>query len=68
VERAIHRIVSNWHFGDVEPRATEGNLWTPATEPARVAGKRAPQISFPRLMLWLLFGGESRRRVPAMAR
>jgi NAD(P)-dependent dehydrogenase (short-subunit alcohol dehydrogenase family) len=68
VERAIHRIVSNWHFGDAQPRDAEGNLWLPARAPARVAGKRPPQISFPRLLLWLLFGRESPRRVPILAR
>ena len=68
VERAIHRIVSNWHFGDVVLRDSKGNLWKPASEPAQIAGKRPPRISFARLILWLLFGRESPQRVPALVR
>jgi NAD(P)-dependent dehydrogenase (short-subunit alcohol dehydrogenase family) len=68
VERAIHRVVSNWHFGDVVPDDPRGNLWQPATAPARVAGKRPPRIGLLRVGLWLVFGRETRRRVPAPVR
>lgn len=68
IERAIHRIVSHWHFGQREPRQLAGNLWQPAREPARVSGSRAPRISLPRLLLWLIFARKSRRAVPELAR
>ena len=59
VERAVHSIVSNWHFGRVEALDSEGNLWRPGTEAAHIAGQRAPRISFPRLALWFLFGARA---------
>lgn len=65
VERAIHHIVGNWHFGWLGQRNPRGNLWQPASEPARVRGNRAPRISFPMLLLWLVFGADDRRRVNA---
>jgi NAD(P)-dependent dehydrogenase (short-subunit alcohol dehydrogenase family) len=65
IERAVHRIVANWHFGRSTEYDERGNLWQPSSEPAKVRGHRAPRISFPRLLLWLLFGVEGRRRVDA---
>jgi NAD(P)-dependent dehydrogenase (short-subunit alcohol dehydrogenase family) len=71
VERAVHRIVSHWHFGEPQARDSQGNLWQPAREQARVAGKRAPRVSLPRLLLWLVFARKPRpagRGVPVLGR
>jgi len=68
VERAIHHIVAHWHFGRLIGEEPRGNLWLPSPEPARVRGERAPRISFPRLLLWLLFGAGQRRSVDVEVR
>jgi NAD(P)-dependent dehydrogenase (short-subunit alcohol dehydrogenase family) len=67
VERAVHRIVSRWHFGEPQAREPAGNLWRPAAEPARIVGKRAPRISLPRLLLWLLLSPSDRKRTRRVA-
>jgi len=68
VERLIHRVVSNWHFGQRELTDPQGNLWQAAREPAHVRGTRAPRISLARLAFWVLFGHPTAERVSASAR
>jgi NAD(P)-dependent dehydrogenase (short-subunit alcohol dehydrogenase family) len=67
VERAIHRVVSNWHFGRRELPDAKGNLWQPAREVAQIAGTRPPRITFARLVVWLLFGRATPERTSAPA-
>lgn len=68
VERLVHRVVSNWHFGQIEDKKSSGNLWQPPSEPAHIAGTRPPRISMARLAVWILFGRSTHERVPAPAR
>src|SRR5690606_34100756 len=55
VEHAIHEALGAWHFDHSKRQhATVGNLFAPASEPARVSGRRPPRLSTPRLLGWLL--------------
>lgn len=66
VERAIHRIVSRWHFGRPERLLPEGNLWQPSRDVPRVAGKRPPRIGLGLLALWFVFGRRPRNQRPQL--
>jgi hypothetical protein len=68
IERVIHRAVSNWHFGEPEPRRGAGNLWASGSTPPHVTGQRPARISLARLVLWLLFARKNARGALALAR
>jgi NAD(P)-dependent dehydrogenase (short-subunit alcohol dehydrogenase family) len=54
VERLVHDALSRWHFGTTPQSRTAGNLFHPVSESGAVHGKRPPQVTTPRLLLWTI--------------
>lgn len=54
VERVIFDALGQWHFGGAQSLDAAGNLWWPSAANAEIHGRRAPRISLPGLIAWLL--------------
>jgi short-subunit dehydrogenase len=53
IEALIFEALREWHFGRALQPSTEGNLFAPGDEPARVEGDRPPRLGLPRLLVWV---------------
>jgi short-subunit dehydrogenase len=54
VERLVHDVLQQWHFGELEAEKPAGNLWSGAEAPGGIHGRRQQRLSSPRLVFWIL--------------
>jgi NAD(P)-dependent dehydrogenase (short-subunit alcohol dehydrogenase family) len=54
IEKAIHEVLSEWHFGQMQALDAQGNLWRPADEQATVRGRRKPRARLARIAAWFI--------------
>jgi NAD(P)-dependent dehydrogenase (short-subunit alcohol dehydrogenase family) len=54
IEKAIHEVLSEWHFGQLQAPDVDGNLWRPPDEQATVEGRRKPRAGLTRIAAWFI--------------
>jgi NAD(P)-dependent dehydrogenase (short-subunit alcohol dehydrogenase family) len=68
VERLLHDLLQQWHFGELEPVKPAGNLWNGSDDPSTIHGHRHERVSTPRLVLavvrWLISAPRQAVRAP----